>query len=276
MGNTESPSQKLLRQHSRWRLAGKVGGIFLLVSIAIAIRIWVIEGVRIPDRSLAPRFSQGSWVWICKTQKCIESTKSDSPILLKTNSSQRILRVVAAGPGSILRGEPNGKISSKGNQYRLRGNPWFLEKSQIKVPRKGDSLIFSQLNPPEFDLALRLFRLQNPKKKLSIRPTLWIDGNEHPIEKTSIAQLHGIPVKPSEVGSLSWQELELVQMQILRQEHGSSKVEIRREVILKGKPLLAIHVKENCFFAICLSVSDCVDSRDLGYIPQSRIIGHAL
>lgn len=271
-----SPSQKLLREHSRWRLAWKIGGILLFGLVAVSVRIWIIEGLQIPDRSLSPRFAQGTWVWVCKTKGCIESVKDSTPILLKTNTDQRLLRVVAAGPGSILRGEPNGKIASKNFQHRLRGNPWFLEKTQVRVPKKGDSLVFAKLNPAELDLALRLYRQQKPSHKLTMRATLWIDGRLTPIEKVSVALLHGIPIKPSEVGSLSWQELEIVQMQILRQEHGSSKVEIRREVLRKDKPLLGFKVKEDCFFAVCLSGNDCVDSRDLGFIPRNRILGRAI
>lgn len=268
-----SPSHKLLREHSRWRLAWKVGGIALFGLVAFMVRLWIVEGIRIPDRSLHPRIPQGSWIWACKTGTCVASVETNSVVLLETHIGQRLVRVVAAGPGALLNGEANGRISSPGFQHRLRGNPWFLEKTHIRVPRKGDFLEFSKLNGAELDLALRLYRSQNPKHKLTMRGSLWIDGREVPVAKASIAQLYGIPVKPSEIASLSWQEIDLVEMQILRQEHGSSKVEIRREVLRKDSLLTGFKVWEDCFFTTCLSGSDCVDSRELGYIPRNQILG---
>lgn len=276
LAKPESPSAKLLRAHSRWRLAWKIGGIVLFGVLAFAVRFWVVEGVQIPDRSMLPKLRQGAWVWVCKTQRCIDGTEAGSGILLETHTGLRLLRVVAAGPGAILQGDPNGKITTKGFQHRLRGNPWFLSKENIRIPHQGDSLVFAKLNPAEMDLALRLYRTQKPKSKLQLKASLWIDGREVPIEKASIAQLHGIPVKPAELGSLSWQELQLVEMQVLRQEHGSSKVEIRRKVFQNEKPLLGFKVKEDCFFAVCLSGNDCVDSRDIGYVPRNMILGKVL
>lgn len=271
-----SPSQKLLRRHSPWRLAFKIGGAVLLGLVAVAIRMWMIEGVRLPDRALVPDYPAGKWMWVCKADRCIDQIQASTPVLFQTTAGQRLMRIVVGGPGEKVTGDMNGKISAPGFQRKIRDDSWFFDKISLQVPKRGDSLVFSKLNPAELDLALRLYREQKPKHKLRVEASLWIDNRLVPLEKAAIAQIHGIPVKSKEIGSMSWQELKLIEMQVLRNEHGSSQVEIRRTVSRKSKPVLGFKVKEDCYFALCLRAKDCVDSRELGYIPRNRILGVAL
>ena len=268
-----SPSQKLLRRHSSWRLLAKIVFLLAFVLVALAARIWVIEGVRIPDQSMAPQWKQGSWAWICKLQSCIDRATDGTPVLVKTPTGNRLLRVIAAGPGETLQGSPGGEIRSPDFHYMLREDPWFLDTAYIRVPKARDSITFATLNGAEMDLYMRLLKQQNPGKTLRVKASLWIDGHPSDLEKAKVAQIHGLSVKPSELGNFTWQELLLVQIQVLRMEHGASKVELMREPWLDSTQVKGLRIHENAFFAVCLRGRSCVDSRELGFIPRSRVMG---
>jgi hypothetical protein len=267
------PSQALMRQHSTWRLGVKIAGFVTFLLLALALRIWVVEGVKVPDRSISPDFKPGAWVWICKLPWCIEEAHPGAPVLLGTRAGDRILRILAGTPGTSIQGETNGKITGPGFKRRLSEESWFLENATIRIPKKGDSLVFSKLGTAEFDLAMKLYQQVHPKKPVKIRASLWIDNREAPLEKAVSAQINNIPVKIRELGNLNWQEIRLVEMQVLRNEHGSSKVEVRREAWKDSTRVEGIRIHENLYFVVCLKARDCVDSRELGFIPQSRMLG---
>jgi len=266
-------SAQLLRRHSVWRLSIKILGVFLFLIAGWSLRHWAVEGVRIPDNALHPAYKSGAWVWVCKLPICLDKAQAGDLLLLETPTGERIIRQIAAIPGEDLTGEQNGRIEGKTFKRILREDSWFIEKATLHAPRKGDTLRFATLAPAQFDLSLRLLREQNPNIKYRVVPSLWLDSGKAPLEKAQAAEIHGIPIRLKELGSMSWQELQLVQMQILRSELGTTQATIRREVWQDTTRLDAFTVQQDCFFALCLRGRDCVDSRELGYIPRNRALG---
>lgn len=270
---TRTPSQKLLRHHSPWRLATKLLAVAILVGLAYTVRYKVIEGTRVPDNGLAPDLRMSSWVWICKMQRCLDHAAPGTATVFEANPGDFLIRELAAGPGAILQGQTDGSVTAPGFKRHLAEDSWFLDFAMIHVPRKGDSLVFANLAPAEFDLAMRLFRQQEPSAHIQVRPSLWIDGRQVPIERASGSSIHGIPVKLKDLGLYSWQELKLIEMQILRSEYGSSHVHIQREVLRDTTRINGFRTQNDCFFLLCTKGRDCVDSRELGFITRPHIRG---
>jgi|GEM_PF-4010441 len=271
-----TPSQILLRQHSRWRLFAKLAGLFLIVVCAISIRQLVIEGVRISDNALAPVYRNNSWVWVCKLNSCIDHAPAGSPLLFKTVKGQRLLRLKVAGPGTTLHGDTTGRVQAPGFQRILHNDSWFFEPTDIHVPKHGDSLNFAELKSADFDLAVRLYQQQLRNQNalpIHLIAHLFIDGRETTLDKAAITQIHNLPINVRDLPNYSWQEIRLIEMQILRNELGSLNVDIKRDVWQDKKLVKGFRVLEDCFFVLCLKGRDCVDSREIGYVSRSQISG---
>ena len=272
----KTPSQVLLRQHSRLRLYAKLGGLLLFLFSALAMRQWIVEGVRLSDNALTPQYRNGSWVWVCKLRSCVDHASPGTPLLFTTSKGQRLLRAKAAGPGATLVGDTSGRVTAPGFHRQLRGDSWFFENSKIRIPKRNDSLVFSTLQGAEFDLAMRLFQQQRRSqglKPIQLVASLWIDGHESSLDKAAITQIHNIPINTRDLPNYGWQEIRLIEMQILRNELGSSQVEIRRDIWNGTKQVKGFRVLEDCYFLLCFKGRDCADSREFGYVSRSQISG---
>ncbi len=273
-----SRNRKLLRASSReWNL---ILGIFLvgIFVSSLLIRFYALEPIRIAENSLEPQIPARKIVWLCKLSLCTDKLNRGDIVLTDFPGKGPALRAVFGLPGDSIRVFPDGKIQTKGTDYFWEDESEVLAPREFYIPRKSDSIIFSNLNDISFDYASNFLRKEFGFSHYYVQAKLFRGEDSLPISRVGSAHLFGRPVSVREVHGLHWQEYFLITLQINREDPGAKSVHFERKLftVTDSSEVSFFKSPENAYYLICLKGNRCEDSRNSGYIPKSQILGKVL
>ncbi|OIP47412.1 MAG: hypothetical protein AUK31_07210 [Fibrobacteres bacterium CG2_30_45_31] len=262
----EKQIKKLLHETSPGRTLFYAFVLILMVLFAIMVRLYAIEPLVLNDASMYPLIPEGKRVWVCKLPYCIEKVKKGDILLVKRPGGEFQLRRIKAGPGDTLEIEAGDQEGA------------FIATRKFYIPKAGDTLFLNRLNDVSFDYASNLLREQEGIRKFRVEASLWQGNHELSLDRVGRTRIGARPVGLREVHGLPWQELYLIQLQIQREEPGSNRIQIRRQLFSTkdSSELKSFVVKEDCYFLTCSKRSRCPDSRELGFFTQSQILGRLI
>lgn len=275
-----TPEQELKK--NLWHSSGKKNILIFSILVlglfsALFLRFYVIEPYSINDASMFPELSEKKRIWVCKLPLCTQNLSRGQMVSAERVNGDLMLRKLLGLPGDTIRLSADSYVSVDSLSFHWEGENTFIVPRQIYVPQRGDTLYFEKLSDVELDYAFKLFQQQNPQEHFQIQIRLYQGEKEISLEKAGNAQIAGRPVNMKELKGLPWQELFLIELQLQKMEPGSRKFHFVRKIIAADSSEIQFFVvNENAFYLVCQKANFCLDSRELGYFPESRIIGKVI
>lgn len=273
MKKTERKIKKLLRRSSPWRLIVSVLMLLTIFPITYVVRNYVFESILLKDSSLFSDAEKGEWLFFCKWKSCKENLKPNDFVLVELPNGKEIVRKLIALPGDSLKLSSAGFIQSSIAKHHFKEETIIIDDRIITLPQKGDTLFFNKLNDIETDYTLNLLRQE--KIPFFVKALPYSGKDSLPLALAGNTKIGARPVSTREVQGLPWQELHLIANQIQMQIHSTDPIEFKRQIFnAKDSTLIEYFiVPENMYYVLCLQGKYCADSRELGYISKSQIIG---
>jgi len=199
---------------------------------------------------------------MCELEFCKEKSKKGNLLLVKTiNGNSIILRQIGKSGDEIKLVTPFDTIS-------------------ISIPKKGDTIIFEDLNPMLWDKAFSLYREQFPYEKIKTNISLNSKEKELPFAYVGRASISGRPASEKEVPFLPWQELRLLELQLQKIFPAIDSIHFKREPYADSlEEIKDFIVEEDLFYLSCEKPRQhklCYDSREKGFFRRSEIKGRAV
>ncbi|MDR2593546.1 MAG: hypothetical protein LBC87_02095 [Fibromonadaceae bacterium] len=205
---------------------------------------------------------EGKRVFMCELEFCKEKSKKGNLLLVKTISGNSI----------ILR-----QIGKSGDEIKL---PTPFDTLSISIPKKGDTIIFENLNPMLWDKAFSLYREQFPDEKIKTNISLNSKEKELPFAYVGRASISGRPASEKEVPFLPWQELRLLELQLQKIFPAIDSIYFKRKPFADSlQEIKDFVVEEDLFYLSCEKPKQqklCYDSREKGFFRKSEIKGRAI
>ena len=267
--------RSLQRRHSRAHVFFLVFILGVVLAVMIGVRHYIMEPVRMQDNSLYPKYRKNSILWMCKIPSCTENVVDGDLVWGVMRNQDNMVRRVLGVPGDSITITNNGKVYTPHRNFKWNGEDAFIETRSIYVPRKGDTLVFDQLNDVEQDYLISLMHEQN--EKIYIKSSLWQGNREMPLERVGSTKLGNRLVSLQEIDYMPWQDRFLVELQIFLAEPGNTPIRIKRELYnAKDSSKISFYVvPEDCYYLVCEKSNHCADSREIGYFTKNRILGRA-
>jgi len=199
---------------------------------------------------------------MCELEFCKEKSKKGNLLLVKTiNGNSIILRQIGKSGDEIKLATPFDTIS-------------------ISIPKKGDTIIFEDLNPMLWDEAFSLYREQFPDEKIKTNISLNSKEKELPFAYVGRASISGRPASEKEVPFLPWQELRLLELQLQKIFPAIDSIYFKRKPYADSlQEINEFVVEEDLFYLSCEKPKQhklCYDSREKGFFRKSEIKGRAV
>ncbi len=257
--------------------------LIIFFALATAVRLYVFEPVKLMDSSMAPKFREGSIVWMCKLPHCITNLQDQDVVWVKLRSDETQVRHILSMPGDSIEISDKGKVYSTHRNFKWKGENAFIQSRKMYIPKAGDTLIFDRLNDVEQDYAISYLREKG--ENIFLKTTLWQGDHEMPIDRIGATKIANRQVSLNEIDFLPWQDRYLIEEQIRQSEPGNAPIKIRRELfrsartykdsleIVSSQKIDSIFIDDDCFYLICEKSSSCPDSRELGYFTKDKLIG---
>ncbi|MDR2582292.1 MAG: hypothetical protein LBC75_02295 [Fibromonadaceae bacterium] len=250
-GNIEKIIKKTLKKSSAfraWRILFLCACIiaFVLFLRFFVFSVWKFEGKR---------------VFVCEFEFCKEKARKGNLLLVKISNGNSI----------ILR-----QIGKSGDKIKI-STPF--DTLSFSIPKKGDTIIFEDLNPMLWDAAYSLHREQFPDKKIKTNISLSSKEKEIPFSYVGRASISGRPASEKEVPFLPWQELRLLELQLQKIFPAIDSIHFKRKVFLDSLEITDFTVEEELFYLSCEKPRQhklCYDSREKGFFRRSEIKGRAV
>jgi len=253
-GNIEKNIKKTLKKSSALRAWSILFLCACIIAFALFLRffvfsVWKFEGKR---------------VFVCELDFCKEKAKKGNLLLVKTNNGNSIL----------LR-----EIGKSGDKINI-STPF--DSLSFIIPKKGDTIVFENLNPMLWDAAYSLYREQFPGSKLKRNISLSSNAKEKEIPFSSVgrATISGRPASEKEVPFLPWQELRLLELQLQKIFPAIDSIHFIRKPFLDSlEEIKDFVVEEELFYLSCEKPEQqklCYDSREKGFFRRSEIKGRAI
>lgn len=270
-----SYAEKLQRASSRkWNIV--LGLVLLAVFLfSLALRLYVIEPVRIVGNALDSRLSPGDLVWVCKLPFCTNKLTRNDIVLVSLNGQDPILRSVFGLPGDSIRIFPDGKIQSGENTFQWEDESEIIAPREFYIPRQGDSISFSELNDIAFDYASLVLQNQFGAHRYYTQAQLLRENDTLPLSRVGSAHIFGRPVSIREIHGFHWQEYFIISLQINREEPGAKPVRFERKIYnaQDSTEIKGFRSPDDFYYLICTKGNHYADSRQLGFIAKKQIIG---
>lgn len=246
-------------------------GIALLVTGAFWVRVRLVTPWRLADAQLNAPWNQGSIVLIKNFNFSQDLPYEGNVVSIRDFQGNKFLRRFAGTSGDTLHFNGKNKLSNGSWKHEWKEEPWMVEPAMLVLPGAGDTLRLDFLSHMELEMLVNHLRALG-WDSLSSKTHLEVAGRPLPENRLIEANLYGRPLNHRILQDLSWQELRMVEMQLQGREHYIRRVRARRIVEHKGQPLEFVVLPENTFFAVC-DADRCRDSRQMGYLPLSNLIG---
>jgi len=251
-GNIEKIINKTLKKSSKFRVWSILLLciciiVFALFSRFFVFSVWMFEGKRI---------------FVCELEFCKEKAKKGNLLLVKTSNGNSIL----------LR-----QIGKSGDEITVL-TPF--DSLSLSIPKKGDTIIFENLNPMLWDEAFSLYREQFPWKKIKTNISLSSKEKEIPFAYVGRASISGRPASEKEVPFLPWQELRLLELQLQKIFPAIDSIHFKRKPYADSlEEIKDFIVEEELFYLSCEKPEQprlCYDSREKGFFRKREIKGRAV
>jgi len=250
--NIEKIINKTLKKSSAFRVWSILFLCACIIAFALFLRffvfsVWKYEGMRI---------------FVCELEFCKEKTKKGNLLLVKISNGNSIL----------LR-----QIGKSGDEIKI-STPF--DSLSLSIPKKGDTIIFENLNPMLWDAAFSLYREQFPGKKIKTNISLSSKEKEIPFAYVGRASISGRPASEKEVPFLPWQELRLLELQLQKIFPAIDSIHFKRKPYADSLgEIKDFIIEEELFYLSCEKPEQqklCYDSREKGFFRKSEIKGRAV
>jgi len=182
-----------------------------------------------------------------------------------------LLVKISNGNSILLR-----QIGKSGDEIKLV-TPF--DTLSFSIPKKGDTIIFEDLNPMLWDKAFSLYREQFPDEKIKTNISLNSKEKELPFAYVGRASISGRPASEKEVPLLPWQELRLLELQLQKIFPAIDSIHFKRKAFLDSLEIKDFIIEEELFYLSCEKPNQhklCYDSREKGFFRRSEIKGKAV
>lgn len=273
MSNLKKKVKKLQRKNSKACIVVLVLILAVFFVFAMTLRFYVFEPVQIKDSSMYPRHKDREILWMCKTPQCLDKIGYGETVWASLRNGESIVRKVIGLPGEKINFSDKGRVMTRYGRIQWKDETAFIQRRQIRIPSKGDTLRIAQLNDVEEDFMINLMIEQG--EEFFVKTTLWQGDREIGIERVGSTKLGNRQVSLQEVDYLPWQDRYLLEQQIFHSEPGDSPIQMRREFLRKSdsSKIESIIVHEDCYFLACEKGAFCLDSREVGYFTKSHLRG---
>ena len=273
MASLKRKVKRLQWRSSKARLVFNVFLMLLIFMGALAIRYYAVEPLLLHDTSMQPQIEKNSLVWICKLPQCKARNSFGNIVWARQINQETLVRKIIGMPGDTIEISDKGRIKTKHKRFMWRGEDSFIESRKFYVPKKGDTIILSTLNDVEEDYILKLMAEQGIS--YTTKTTLWQGNREIAVERVGSTKLGNRPVSLQELDELPWQDRRLIEMQIRQAEPGNAPIKIKRQFFAANDstPIDTFIVENNSYYLACEKGLHCVDSRELGFFTEKRILG---
>jgi hypothetical protein len=251
-GNIEKIINKTLKKSSVFRTWRILFLCVCIIAFALFLRffvfsVWKFEGKR---------------VFVCELEFCKEKAKKGNLLLVKMGNGNSIM----------LR-----QIGKSGDEIKIH-TPF--DSLSFNIPKKGDTVIFENLNPMLWDGAYSLYREQFTEKKIKTNISLSSKEKELPFAYVGRASISGRPASEKEVPFLPWQELRLLELQLQKIFPAIDSIHFIRKPFLDSlEEIKDFVIEEELFYLSCEKPGQqklCYDSREKGFFRRSEIKGRAI
>jgi len=251
-GNIEKIINKTLKKSSVFRTWSILFLCACAVVFALFLRFFVFSVWKFEDKR----------IFVCELEFCKEKAKKGNLLLVKTiNGNSILLRQIGKSGDTI-------KISTP------------FDSLSLSIPKKGDTIIFENLNPMLWDAAYSLYREQFPERKIKTNISLSSREKELPFAYVGKASISGRPASEKEVPFLPWQELRLLELQLQKIFPAIDGIHFKRKPFLDSlEEIKDFVVEEELFYLSCEKPEQqklCYDSRENGFFRRSEIKGRAI
>lgn len=202
--------------------------LLIFVGLAVFIRLYVFEPVKLMDTSMAPQFKEKSITWMCKIPQCLARIKSQDIVWAKLNSNETQVRNILAMPGDSVEISDKGEVTAPHKSYLWSGEDAFIQSRKIYVPKVGDTLVFANLNDVEQDYIISYLREKG--ENILIKTTLWQGNREINLERVGSTKIANRQVSLNEIDYLPWQDRYLIEEQIRHSEPGNAPIKLKRQL----------------------------------------------
>lgn len=273
MSSLKFKVKRLQWKNSKACLAVLVVILAIVFIFAMALRIRVLEPLQITDSSMYPRHKEKEILWMCKLPQCTDKIAYNETVWATLRNGESIIRKVIGLPGDKIDFSDRGRVKTPHGNFRWKDETAFIQRRHLRIPRKGDTLRFAQLNDIEEDYMINL--LIESGRKFYVKTTLWQGDREIGIERLGSTKLGNRQVSLQEIDFLPWQDRYLLEEQIFHTEPGDSPIQIRREFYNEedSTQITELVVPEDCYFLACTKGAFCLDSREVGYFTRSHLRG---
>ena len=266
-------AKRLQRLNSKSHLLFLSFILLLGFIVAVALRYYALEPLRIMDTTMYPRHGEKEILWVCKLPQCINNVKANETVWAKQRNGETTIRRILGMPGDSIYISDQGRVRTSQLKFRWPGEDAFIESRKFYVPKKGDTLSFDELGDIEQDYIIGL--LEEQGVDFYIQTSLWLGDRELSLEHVGTTKIGTRQVSLKEIDLLPWQDRFLIEKQLEQNEPGNAKAKIQRKLYNRADSSLIskIPITYNCYYLVCQKSSHCADSRELGYYTQKRIIG---
>jgi len=253
-GNIEKIINKTLKKSSAFRAWSILFLCLCIIAFALFLRFFVFSIWKF----------EGKHVFVCQLEFCKEKAKKGNLLLVKTINGNSIL----------LR-----QIGKSGDSINV---PTPFDTLSFSIPKKGDTIVFEDLNPMLWDAAYSLYKVQFPENKLKTNISLSSNAKEKeiPFSYVGRASISGRPASEKEVPFLPWQELRLLELQLQKIFPAIDSIHFMRKPFLDSlEEIKDFVVEEELFYLSCEKPEQqrlCYDSREKGFFRKSEIMGRAV
>ena len=276
MSSLKRKVRTLQWRNSKACIAVLVISLVMVFLLSMALRFYALEPLQILDSSMYPRHKEKEFLWMCKLPSCIDKIAYDETVWASLRNGETVVRKVIGMPGDKIDFSDNGRVKTPHGSFRWKEETAFIQRRQVHIPRKGDTLRIAQLNDIEQDYFVTL--LLESGVKMFVKTSLWQGDREIGIEILGSTKLGNRQVSLQEIDYPPWQDRFLLEEQVFHSEPGDAPIQIRREFFNEedSTQITEFVVPEDCYFLACVKGAFCLDSREVGYFTKSHLLGRYL
>lgn len=268
-----------MTKHPLISLARWLATIALLVGVVMAIRYFCVESFRVSTDSMEVALHKGDYILVNKLPLKDNPGRNKvalftSPLLKDTVSKPLFLSRCIGMPGDTIR------ISDKG--YRVNGkliphSPRSLNTYMVTQSAKDELLaVQKKLNIPLRNLREESFGVSlslTSFEEYQLREELSEDANirflKNPMESYELIVPQKGRAYRLDAASLT------ACREAIQAEAGDKAVFRNGKLYLDGREASFFFFQQDYYWMLSDNANEAVDSRHLGFIPQSHIIGNA-